>query len=543
MNLKVKQRIPLKIKRMGINGEGIGFYKKTLVFVPGALKGEDIFCQITAVKRNFAQARLLTINKKSKFRVEPKCPIYQKCGGCQIMHLRYDKQLEFKDDLIGQSLKKFKPAGYENYEIRHTLGMEVPYHYRAKLQFQTRSFKGNVKAGLFEEGSHRLVDIKDCFVQDKLTQTIINRVAELLAKHHIPIYDERKVAGIRTVMIRKAKATGQVQIIFITSRDVFLAPLIKQLTSEFEAIKGIAVNFNRSKSSEIYGGKTEVIWGDADISEEVLDYHFSLSPRAFYQLNPEQTQVLYSQAVAALDVTEDDHVIDAYCGVGTIGFVFAGKVKSVRGMDIIPEAIEDAKKNAQRMGFDNTYYEAGRAEDIIPKWYKEGYRADALIVDPPRTGLDDKLLDTILKYQPAKMVYVSCNTATLARDLVKLSKVYDVHYIQSVDMFPHTARTEAVVKLSKQDINHHIDFEINEDDLKDISAKKEATYSEIKDYVFRKFELKVSTLNIAQVKRKLGIIERENYNHSKKENQRVPNCLPKKEQAILDALSWFGMIE
>lgn len=543
MNLKVKQRIPLKIKRMGINGEGIGFYKKTLVFVPGALKGEDIFCQITAVKRNFAQARLLTINKKSKFRVEPKCPIYQKCGGCQIMHLRYDKQLEFKDDLIGQSLKKFKPAGYENYEIRHTLGMEVPYHYRAKLQFQTRFFKGNVKAGLFEEGSHRLVDIKDCFVQDKLTQTIINRVTELLEKHHIPIYDERKVAGIRTVMIRKAKATGQVQIIFITSRDIFLAPVIKALTAEFEEIKGIAVNYNHSKSSDIYGEKTEVIWGDADISEEVLDYRFSLSPRAFYQLNPEQTQVLYSQAVAALDVTEDDHVIDAYCGVGTIGFAFAGKVKSVRGMDIIPEAIEDAKKNAQRMGFDNTYYEAGRAEDIIPKWYKEGYRADALIVDPPRTGLDDKLLDTILKYQPAKMVYVSCNTATLARDLVKLSKVYDVHYIQSVDMFPHTARTEAVVKLSKRDINHHIDLEINEDDLKDISVKKEATYSEIKDYVFRKFELKVSTLNIAQVKRKLGIIERENYNHSKKENQRVPNCLPKKEQAILDALSWFGMIE
>ena len=543
MNLKVKQRIPLKIKRMGINGEGIGFYKKTLVFVPGALKGEDIFCQITAVKRNFAQARLLTINKKSKFRVEPKCPIYQKCGGCQIMHLRYDKQLEFKDDLIAQSLKKFKPVGYEKFEIRHTLGMEVPYHYRAKLQFQTRFFKGNVKAGLFEEGSHRLVDIKDCFVQDKLTQTIINRVTELLEKHHIPIYDERKIAGIRTVMIRKAKSSNQVQIIFITSRDIFLAPVIKALTAEFEEIKGIAVNYNHSKSSDIYGEKTEVIWGDADISEEVLDYRFSLSPRAFYQLNPEQTQVLYSQAVAALDVTEDDHVIDAYCGVGTIGFAFAGKVKSVRGMDIIPEAIEDAKKNAQRMGFDNTYYEAGRAEDIIPKWYKEGYRADALIVDPPRTGLDDKLLDTILKYQPAKMVYVSCNTATLARDLVKLSKVYDVHYIQSVDMFPHTARTEAVVKLSKRDINHHIDLEINEDDLKDISVKKEATYSEIKDYVFRKFELKVSTLNIAQVKRKLGIIERENYNHSKKENQRVPNCLPKKEQAILDALSWFGMIE
>ncbi len=450
MNLKVKQKIPLKIKRMGINGEGIGFYKKTLVFVPGALKGEDIFCQITTVKRNFAQARILTINKKSKFRVTPECPIYAKCGGCQIMHLRYDKQLAFKDDLIAQSLKKFKPAGYENYEIRHTLGMEVPYHYRAKLQFQTRSFKGQVKAGLFEEGSHRLVDIKDCLVQDELTQSIINRVVELLEKHNIPIYNERQIAGVRTVMVRKAVATNQVQLIFITSRDVFLAPVVKQLTAEFTEIKGIAVNFNRSKSSEIYGEKTEVIWGDADINEEVLDYQFTLSPRAFYQLNPQQTQVLYGQAVAALDVTEDDHIIDAYCGVGTIGFAFADKVKSVRGMDIIPEAIADAKQNAKRMGFENTYYEAGRAEDIIPKWYKEGYRADALIVDPPRTGLDDKLLDTILQYQPAKMVYVSCNTATLARDLVKLSKVYHVEYIQSVDMFPHTARTEAVVKLQKK---------------------------------------------------------------------------------------------
>ncbi|HIZ67721.1 MAG TPA: 23S rRNA (uracil(1939)-C(5))-methyltransferase RlmD [Candidatus Streptococcus faecavium] len=450
MNVKVKQKIPLKIKRMGINGEGIGFYKKTLVFVPGALKGEDVFCQITAVKRNFAQARLLTINKTSPFRVQAPCPIYDACGGCQIMHLQYDKQLEFKDDLIRQALKKFKPAGYENYDIRHTIGMDTPYHYRAKLQFQTRAFKGNVKAGLFQEGSHRLVNIKDCLVQDELTQAIINRVVVLLEKYQVPIYDERRTAGVRTVMIRKAMATNQVQLIFVTSRELFLAPVIKTLTAEFEEIQGIAVNLNRSKSSEIYGDKTEIILGRATIEEEVLDYQFSLSPRAFYQLNPQQTQVLYGQAVAALDVSENDHIIDAYCGVGTIGFAFADKVKSVRGMDIIPEAIADAKKNAQRMGFDNTYYEAGRAEDIIPKWYQEGYRADALIVDPPRTGLDEKLLQTILRYQPAKMVYVSCNTATLARDLVALTKVYQVEYIQSVDMFPHTARTEAVVKLSKK---------------------------------------------------------------------------------------------
>lgn len=543
MNLQVNQRIPLKIKRMGINGEGIGFYQKTLVFVPGALKGEEIYCQITDVKRNFVQAKLLKINKESKFRVQPACEIYQACGGCQIMHLRYDKQLDFKQDLLLQALKKFKPAGYEHFDIRPTIGMDQPTHYRAKLQFQTRSFKGKVTAGLYAEGSHRLIGITDCLVQDEETQTIINAVSDLLTKHRIPIYNERREQGIRTVMVRRARQTGQVQLIFVTSCQVNLTRLIEQLTKQFPAIVTVALNWNQSKSSEIYGERTEILWGQEAISEAVLDYEFSLSPRAFYQLNPQQTEVLYGEAVKALDIDGTEHLIDAYCGVGTIGFAFARKVQSVRGMDIIPEAIQDARKNADRLGLKNTHYEAGKAEDIIPKWYEEGYRADALVVDPPRTGLDDKLLDTILHYKPAKMVYVSCNVSTLARDLAKLAKVYDVEYIQSVDMFPHTARTEAVVKLSKRDINHHIDLEINEDDLKDISVKKDATYSEIKDYVFRKFELKVSTLNIAQVKRKLGITERENYNHSKKENQRVPNCPPQKEQAIIDALSWFGMIE
>lgn len=421
MNVVLKQRIPLKIKRMGINGEGIGFYKKTLIFVPGALKGEEVFCQISSVRRNFAEAKLLKINKKSKNRVEPPCSIYKECGGCQIMHLQYDKQLEFKTDVIRQALMKFKPEGYENYEIRKTIGMSEPEHYRAKLQFQVRSFGGNVKAGLYAQGTHRLIDIKDCLVQDSLTQEMINRVAELLGKYKLPIYNERKIAGVRTVMIRRAQASGEVQLIFITSKRLDFDDVVIELVREFPELKTVAVNINASKTSDIYGQITEVIWGQESINEEVLDYGFSLSPRAFYQLNPKQTQILYSEAVKALDVKEDDDLIDAYCGVGTIGLAFAGKVKSVRGMD------------------------------IIPRWYSEGFRANALIVDPPRTGLDDKLLNTILKMPPEKMVYVSCNTSTLARDLVTLTKVYHVHYIQSVDMFPHTARTEAVVKLQRKE--------------------------------------------------------------------------------------------
>ncbi|HEN6575037.1 TPA: 23S rRNA (uracil(1939)-C(5))-methyltransferase RlmD [Streptococcus agalactiae] len=450
MNVVLKQRIPLKIKRMGINGEGIGFYKKTLIFVPGALKGEEVFCQISSVRRNFAEAKLLKINKKSKNRVDPACSIYKECGGCQIMHLQYDKQLEFKTDIIRQALMKFKPEGYENYEIRKTIGMSEPEHYRAKLQFQVRSFGGNVKAGLYAQGTHRLIDIKDCLVQDRLTQEMINRVAELLGKYKLPIYNERKIAGVRTVMIRRAQASGEVQLIFITSKRLDFDDVVIELVREFPELKTVAVNINASKTSDIYGQITEVIWDQESINEEVLDYGFSLSPRAFYQLNPKQTQILYSEAVKALDVKEDDDLIDAYCGVGTIGLAFAGKVKSVRGMDIIPEAIQDAKENALHMGFTNTHYEAGKAEDIIPRWYSEGFRANALIVDPPRTGLDDKLLNTILKMPPEKMVYVSCNTSTLARDLVTLTKVYHVHYIQSVDMFPHTARTEAVVKLQRK---------------------------------------------------------------------------------------------
>lgn len=450
MNVVLKQRIPLKIKRMGINGEGIGFYKKTLIFVPGALKGEEVFCQISSVRRNFAEAKLLKINKKSKNRVDPACSIYKECGGCQIMHLQYDKQLEFKTDVIRQALMKFKPEGYENYEIRKTIGMPEPEHYRAKLQFQVRSFGGNVKAGLYAQGTHRLIDIKDCLVQDSLTQEMINRVAELLGKYKLPIYNERKIAGVRTVMIRRAQASGEVQLIFITSKRLDFDDVVIELVREFPELKTVAVNINASKTSDIYGQITEVIWGQESINEEVLDYGFSLSPRAFYQLNPKQTQILYSEAVKALDVKDDDDLIDAYCGVGTIGLAFAGKVKSVRGMDIIPEAIQDAKENALHMGFTNTHYEAGKAEDIIPRWYSEGFRANALIMDPPRTGLDDKLLNTILKMPPEKMVYVSCNTSTLARDLVTLTKVYHVHYIQSVDMFPHTARTEAVVKLQRK---------------------------------------------------------------------------------------------
>ncbi|GFH40632.1 23S rRNA (uracil(1939)-C(5))-methyltransferase RlmD [Pseudolactococcus insecticola] len=447
MTLKIKQKIPLKIKKIGINGEGVGNFKGTTVFVTGALKGEDVYAEITSLAPNFATAKVLKLNKKSPHRVVPMCEIYKQCGGCQIMHLAYPQQLLFKQDLLRQALKKFRPEGFETYEVRKTIGMKNPEHYRAKLQFQTRFLGEKVRAGLFAENSHRLVEIKNCLAQDETTQAIITEITELLTFHRIPIYNERKFDGIRTVMVRRAHQTGQVQIIFISSERVELTRTIASLTEKFPEIKTVALNINRKNTSEIYSNtsETEILWGERAILEGVLDYTFELSPRAFYQLNPEQTNTLYTEAVKAMDARLDDDLIDAYSGTGTIGRAFLGKVRSIRGMDVIPESIDDARVNVP-----GGIYEVGTAESLIPQWVADGFKATALIVDPPRTGLDDKLLDTIVATKPAKMVYVSCNVSTLARDLVKLAQVYDVKYIQSVDMFPHTARTEAVVKLVRK---------------------------------------------------------------------------------------------
>ncbi len=475
INLKIGQKIQLNIERMGINGEGIGSISGRLVFVPYALPGEQIVAEITENARNFSRGKVVELKKKSRFRVKPEDAVYADLSSSHIMHLAYPQQLEFKRDLIRQALEKYRPSGWQKYELRETIGMENPLHYRYKLQYQIRRLNnGAVIAGLYKENSHHLVNLEHCIVQEELTQKIINRVCELIEKYDIPVDDERRIRGIRTVMVRRSRKTGEVQMIFVSSAPMILDgqffpelreeptkkerksfvkfdKILSELTDEFSDIVTIAANFHPKKTSEIYGDKTQILFNEKEtITEGVLDYEFELSPRAFYQLNPEQANVLYAEAVKALHPKKDDRVIDAYCGVGTIGFAVANKVKSVHGMDITPEAIIDAKRNAAQLGFKNCHYETGRAEKIIPNWAKAGHKATALLVDPPRTGLDAALLETIGKVQPEKMVYVSCNASTLAKDLIVLAQFYRVDYIQSIDMFPHTARTEAVVKLTRK---------------------------------------------------------------------------------------------
>ncbi|USS93125.1 23S rRNA (uracil(1939)-C(5))-methyltransferase RlmD [Fructilactobacillus ixorae] len=452
VQVQINQCVTVTIKRLGINGEGVGYYRRKLIFIPGALPNEVVQANISEIKPRYLRGIIQQIDKKSPFRVVPRDDYAETVGGLELEILDYPQQLKFKRDLVKQALSRYHPRGFEKYDVRPVIGMQHPYEYRNKAQFQVRTAKdGHVIAGLYREGTHDVVDMETCAVQDPVTMKVMRAVVQMVQELGIPTYDEENNTGIlKTIMVRAAHNTDQVQLVFITHANKLLKQhqLIWRIAAELPEVTSIMHNVNPGTSPLIWGDKTTRLAGTETITEKINGLAFALSARAFLQLNSIMTPKLYQLAGQALELAPTDRLVDAYAGVGTIGLTLAKQVAEVRGMETIPEAVEDANQNALTNQIDNAHYFTGKAEELLPEWEADGWYPDALVVDPPRVGLDQKLIDTILATRPRKFVYVSCNQSTLAQDLVQLTKEYKVDYLQPVDMLPQTPHVEIVVKLT-----------------------------------------------------------------------------------------------
>ena len=467
------------------------------------------------------------------------CPLYKKCGGCQLQNMSYSEQLSFKQ---AKSIKTLGKFGF----VEEIIGMKEPLHYRNKVQAafgQTRG--GKIISGVYQSSSHNIVLVDECMTEDVTADKIIVYIRKMLPQFKLYPYNEDTGKGfLRHVLVKRGFETNEVMVVLVTGSSLFPKKneFIKKLLSLHPEITTIVQNVNGGHTSLVLGEKETVLFGNGYIEDVLCNKRFRISPKSFYQINPVQTQVLYNTAIEYANLTGKETVLDAYCGIGTIGIVAADKAKQVIGVELNADAVRDAKFNAKLNGIKNIRFFCADAGKFMLEAAKENEKTDVVFMDPPRAGSDINFLKSVVTLVPKRVVYISCNIETQARDLMYLCKNgYKVKKIQPVDMFPHTGHIETVVQLVRKNPDTHIDFEISLDEFDLTAAESKATYQEIKDYVFDKYGLKVSTLYISQVKSKCGIIERENYNKGEGKS-RVPQCTPEKEKAIINAFRHFKMI-
>ena len=545
MEFRKNDLVTLEIEDCGIDGEGIGKADGFTVFVKDAVIGDTVTAKIIKAKKNYGYGRLMEVLKPSPYRVEPKCEFARQCGGCQLQALSYDQQLVFKTNKVKGHLERI--GGFTDIPMEPIIGMDELFHYRNKAQFPVgRNKEGKIVTGFYAGRTHNIIENRDCALGVAENKEVLDCVIAHMEKYGIEPYNEATGKGlVRHVLIRYGYFTKEVMVCLILNGNKI--PKEEQLVKSLCEIPGmtsITINVNKKHSNVILGEEIRLLWGQEYITDRIGDISYQISPLSFYQVNPMQTQKLYAKALEYADLHGEETVWDLYCGIGTISLFLAQKAKFVRGVEIVPAAIENAKENAKLNGLENTEFFVGKAEEVLPREYKKnGVYADVIVVDPPRKGCDETLLETMIEMNPDRIVYVSCDSATLARDLKYLcERGYELRKVCPVDQFGMTVHVETVVLLSQQKPDDTIEIDLDLDELDATSAELKATYQEIKDYVLKEFGLKVSSLYISQIKRKCGIEVGENYNLPKSENARVPQCPKEKEDAIKAALKYYAMI-
>ena len=545
MEFRKNDLVTLEIEDCGIDGEGIGKADGFTVFVKDAVIGDTVTAKIIKAKKNYGYGRLMEVLKPSPYRVEPKCEFARQCGGCQLQALSYDQQLVFKTNKVKGHLERI--GGFTDIPMEPIIGMDELFHYRNKAQFPVgRNKEGKIVTGFYAGRTHNIIENRDCALGVAENKEVLDRVIAHMEKYGIEPYNEATGKGlVRHVLIRYGYFTKEVMVcLILNGNKIPKEELLVKSLCEIPGMTSITINVNKKHSNVILGEEIRLLWGQEYITDRIGDISYQISPLSFYQVNPMQTQKLYAKALEYADLHGEETVWDLYCGIGTISLFLAQKAKFVRGVEIVPAAIENAKENAKLNGLENTEFFVGKAEEVLPREYKKnGVYADVIVVDPPRKGCDETLLETMIEMNPERIVYVSCDSATLARDLKYLcERGYELRKVCPVDQFGMTVHVETVVLLSQQKPDDTIEIDLDLDELDATSAELKATYQEIKDYVLKEFGLKVSSLYISQVKRKCGIEVGENYNLPKSENARVPQCPKEKEEAIKAALKYFAMI-
>lgn len=454
MDFKKNDMVTVTIEDMGQDGEGIGKVDGFTLFIKDAVIGDVVEAKLMKVKKNYGYARLMKIITPSADRVEPKCSVYRQCGGCQIQALDYQAQLKFKERKVRGNLERI--GGFTDIPLEPIMGMEEPYHYRNKAQFPVGTDKnGEIVTGFYAGRTHDIIPNTKCYLGTTVNEEILQVVLEYMKKYNISAYDEAKGKGlVRHILIRTGFASGEIMVcLVINGKKLPKSEKLVESLTKIQGMTSITINTNEKRTNVILGEEIHLLWGRTYIQDNIGDITYRISPLSFYQVNPVQTKKLYETALEYADLKGEETVWDLYCGIGTISLFLAQKAKQVYGVEIVSQAIEDARENARLNGMKNAEFFVGKAEEVLPKLYdQEGIYADVIVVDPPRKGCDEKCLETIVKMQPKRVVYVSCDSATLARDLRYLcDRGYEVKRVRGCDMFPMTGHVETVILMSRKD--------------------------------------------------------------------------------------------